>query len=386
MVSLNPVDTNIIKLTPDEQLILIQHCSHIDDDIHQELFSAHDGILTLTARQCSDLRHVISIELNRTSNPKTADALGSVYNKLCTNPVMRKIGEKFNKLSFEDIEQVQKAADKIMLEHNNTPDPALGGLTPIQTHHLLYTEWNTSDCPMKLNQAITFEDVKDAPLYHNVRALLEELLQLKDKPTATAKGNLSRKVVQGALKTFRIDNYFVKTITETSKTLNEQDISSIWTTRVICQLAGLIRKQKNKFLVTKKGQELLALENAGKLYHLLFLTYTRKFNIGFHDRLPDLDELQFTIAYTLYHLNRLAKDEVDFDKIYRKIVLPSILKEFDRNSTEFMRTSWIIRYRIIEPLEFAGLLDCTREKVKFLTEIVSLKTSKFLRKFIRFQL
>ena len=74
----------------------------------------------------------------------------------------------------------------------------------------------------------------------------------------------------------------------------------------------LIRKCKNKFLVTKKGQKLLALENAGKLYHLLFITYMRKFNIGFHDRLPDLDDLQFTMAYTIYHLGRLAGGGLQF--------------------------------------------------------------------------
>ncbi|MHC4476359.1 MAG: hypothetical protein ACYTEL_11975 [Planctomycetota bacterium] len=227
MVSLNPPDTHIIEMTQDEQMALLKYCGCINDEMRRMLFSALDGILVLTTQQCNYLRRAIEIELDRISNNKAADALGNAYNKLCTNPVMREIGEKLDNMSIQDLGGAQEAADKIMLEHNNTPDPALGGLTPVQTHRLLYTEWRNPDCPMKLNEELSFSDVKDAPLYHNASVLLRKLAEQKDEMTATAKGNLSRKVVQAALHTFKID-HFEKLILRFRQVVNEPNIASIW--------------------------------------------------------------------------------------------------------------------------------------------------------------
>ena len=90
--------------------------------------------------------------------------------------------------------------------------------------------------------------------------------------------------------------------------------------------------------------------------------------------------------YDTYHLNRLAKNEVSFDSIYCKIVLPAVLKEIQALETDYLKPSWIIKHRAIEPLEYAGLLDCRREKIKLSPEIVLLKSSPLYEKFIRFEM
>ena len=151
-------------------------------------------------------------------------------------------------------------------------------------------------------------------------------------------------------------------------------------------MAGLVRKYKKQFKVTKKGSELLHEENAGKLYHLLFMTYFRKFNLGFYDRLPDLDELQGSIIYSIYHVGRLAKKNVRIEKISRSLVLPAVLGELELFSTDYLSPEKIICYRVIEPLEYAGLIECTREKKHWFQEIVSLKTASLYKKLIRFEL
>jgi len=386
MVTFSDPDVRTIKLTQKEQMALLQYCVNIPADIHQMLFSAMDGLLTLTPQQCNHLRRIIESEIDRISNTEAAETLIGVSHKLITNPIFRNMTEELDQRDFNTIEEMQAYANVVMDKHNNSPDPALGGLTPHQTFRLINLEWDNPDFLIKFKDNLNYEDVKDSPLFHNAAALMQELLQRKNENTATAKGNLSRKVVSAMLDIFKIDGEHVKAVLAVSKTVNEYDVTPIWTTRIVCQQAGLIRKFKNKYTVTKNGVELLKPENSGKLYHLLFLTYFRKFNIGFYDRLPDLEGLQHTIGYTIYHLNRLAKNEVSFDSIYSKIVLPAVFKELQAIETDYLKSSWIIKHRIIEPLEYAGFLECKREKVKFLPEIVALKTSSMYEKFIQFKI
>jgi hypothetical protein len=234
MVSFNPANARIIRVTLDEQQALLQYCTYINDDIRRTLFSSHDGMLTLTPEQCDELRNSIGIEIDRIGNDEAANALGEVYNKLSSNPTTRSIAEKLNSMSFENIEQMQKAADKVMSEQNRIPDAEFGGLSPMQVHNLIYTEWDKPECPMKLNKNLNHDDVKDIPIYQQALLLLHELNQLRDNPTATAKGNLNRKVVHNIIDKLDLkDDSMTKWLIESNKRINEQEIFVIWRMRLI---------------------------------------------------------------------------------------------------------------------------------------------------------
>jgi hypothetical protein len=386
MVTFSDPDIRTVKLIQKEQMALLQYCANIPADIHQMLFSTADGLLTLTTEQCNHLRRIVELEIDRISNPEATGTLIGISHKLIINPIFRNIAEQFDQKGFSTIEEMQAHANFVMNKHNNSPDPVLGGLTPHQVYRLINLKWDDADFPIKFKDNLSYEDVKDAPLFHNATALMQELLLRKNENTATATGNLSRKTVMAMLDTFKIDGEYIKAVLAMSKTVNEYDVVPVWTTRIVCQQAGLIRKYKNKFIVTKRGAELLKSENSGKLYHLLFLTYLRKFNIGFYDRLPDIDGIQHTIGYTIYHLNRLAKNKASFDNIYCKIILPAVFKELQAVETDYLKSSWIVKHRVIEPLEYAGLLDCHREKIKLFPEVISLKISPLFRNFVSFRL
>lgn len=386
MVGLNPVDITI-KLTCKEQTALLQYCSSLNTEMRLMLFSAQDGLLVLSAGERIHLRQAIEAELDRISNDKAADTLGRLYNKLSSNPVMSKIGEQISSMDFESIEDMQAEADKIMHRHNNSPDRLLGGLSPVHAHQLLYTEWGKTECPMKLNGKLEFDNVRNAPLYENSLIFLDELKKLENENTATAKGNLTRKAVKNIASRLNLDNDDItKHLIQTSKRLNEQEIVAVWMIRLICQLAGLVKKNRNKFLVTKRALLLMAPENAGDLYNLLFLTYMRKFKIGFFGRLPEIDGLQSTMAYTIYHLWNIADNEIRLDESYRKLILPAVMEEVDYIAKGLIHPSFIIRQRVIEPLEYAGLLDCKREKVKLFPEIVSVRVSQLFKRYISFEM
>jgi hypothetical protein len=104
-----------------------------------------------------------------------------------------------------------------------------------------------------------------------------------------------------------------------------------------------------------------------------------------YGRSQHIDSLQSTIAYSIYHISRLANKHIEFEKIHAKIVLPAVLQELERINQGFVPVSLIIHRGVIESLDFAGLLDCKRNSDKYYSEVVAFKTSKLFEKYITFE-
>lgn len=258
-------------------------------------------------------------------------------------------------------------------------------LSDTQIHQLIRTSWDHPDCPMKLASSLALEDVKDTPLFFNTVLLLNELLARQHEPTATKAGYLPPSVVRCLSDRIQFDNGYAKYARSEHNIIKEYDLSALWTARLVCNLAGLIRRRKNKFLVTPTGVELLKPENAGTLYHLLFMTFFTRFNIGFYDRLPELDSIQKTIAFSLYQAGKLSSSILQYDALFSKYVLPQVLEEIRRTVIPYIQPRWVIARRVIEPMEYAGLVQCSRVKNDYLTEIVTMQTTTLYQKFIRFE-
>jgi hypothetical protein len=221
-------------------------------------------------------------------------------------------------------------------------------LTSTQIHQLIRTSWDHSDCPMKLASCLALEDVKDTPLFFNTVILLNELLARQHEPTATKAGYLPPSVVRCLSDRIQFDNGYAKYARSERNIIKEYDLSALWTARLVCNLAGLIRRRKNKFLVTPTGVELLKPENAGTLYHLVFITFFTRFNIGFYDRLPELDSIQKTIAFSLYQAGKLSSSILQYDAFFSKYVLPQALEEIRRTVIPYIQPRWVIARRVIE--------------------------------------
>jgi hypothetical protein len=50
----------------------------------------------------------------------------------------------------------------------------------------------------------------------------------------------------------------------------------------------------------------------------------------------------------------------------------------------WLAPEWIIEMKVVDPLEWAGLVQCRREKVKYLFEIKEIKTTELYHKFVQF--
>ncbi len=77
-------------------------------------------------------------------------------------------------------------------------------------------------------------------------------------------------------------------------------------TRIVAELAGLIRKYKGRFLLTRKARRLQA--NDG-IYPVLLATQATQFNWAYSDGFPDLEFVQQAFAFTLYLINRHGAGE-----------------------------------------------------------------------------
>ncbi|MBI9019038.1 MAG: hypothetical protein JEZ07_17440 [Phycisphaerae bacterium] len=387
MVNFDSEKTQNLNLSPKELAILMHHCSGlIDDEILRKLFSATNGMLILTKQQAHNLRLIVDVCLTKVLNPDEADILSQIFKKLSPNYLTRQISEQMAEREFGSLEDLQEFTNSFMEKQNNIPDPELGGFTPAQAHKLLYTEWDNPECSMKLSHNLSFEEVKGIPLYHNAITLLKTLIDLKESPTVTAKGNLNRKAVKAMLDDFMIDEETFSSIFKYNKVINELDVFDIWRTRQICYYAGLIRKQKNKFIVTRKAQNLLSPENAGKLYPQLFLAFFRKFSMVGFDHLSELDDFQATMVFSIFQLSLLAKKEIRFEKIYKKLALPAIVEYCEEIAERYVPVSTQIDYRIIKPLMYAGLLDCKYKKVDYFMQVDTVRINKVFQEFISFTL
>jgi hypothetical protein len=139
------------------------------------------------------------------------------------------------------------------------------------------------------------------------------------------------------------------------KAPNETDVWELHLTRVILQLAGLVRKHRGMWKATKKAQALLAEGRAGELYTLLFTTCFRRFNLGYLGGWGELKALQPAIAFSFYVLSRRADDWQDSEALAQSILLPAVRNEIAALLWGKPETYACIR--ILEPLERFGLLE-----------------------------
>ncbi len=187
-----------------------------------------------------------------------------------------------------------------------TPNPEIEGLSPNEIYQLIHTPWDDNDFPLKFNKELKYSDIKDSVFFTNTTTFLKTLIEMENIPTATAKGNLNRKIVKIIFDKLILPEDYKRFTLKYNKVINEEDVFPLHIIRTVCESAELIFQSKNRFLFSEDKQHLLSEERAGELYHLLFISFFRKFNLGYLDRLLDLEYNQHTLAYSIYMLGAIA--------------------------------------------------------------------------------
>lgn len=190
-------------------------------------------------------------------------------------------------------------------QYNRQPQAALGGVSPEQAHALLYADWTTTG-PIRLNESLTFEDVRHSRLLRNARAFLADVEE-EGEVKATEAGNLNRKFVARMMEHLEFDEDYLSDVRLVNKVINEWDLHVLNVLRILLEVGGLLKKRSGRFSVTKNGRALLAEARAGDLYRHLFLTFFRKFNLGYIG-LNEGSTLQAVVPIVLFRLSAAARE------------------------------------------------------------------------------
>ncbi len=270
--------------------------------------------------------------------------------------IVRQVGEGLGAEADEAtfMSEVNARLEEHALDHNQRPQAELGGLSPSQVQRLLYAEWDQPDSPVRLRRDLDLDRLANALILHNARSLLDLAIE-RDGLDATGKGNLNLEAVKTLLERWRSDDGFPQLLLKHSKRIREEDAPPLHRLRVVCQLAGLLRKRSQRFLPTKKARELASPDRAGELFALLFETWLRKFNLDY-DGYLDWPELQRQAVFTLYKLPRAARDWRSPAELLLEVVLPFAL---DRGpvASDFDPAPSAFAGRLLHVLVDFGLLE-----------------------------
>ena len=194
MVSINPDRVKRLQLTKQEQQIILQNSSFIDKDIYKRILNATNGAFHLLDYEVSDFKLSLSHQLDLTTNEEVKEVFSKIFNKLSANPMISKLSDELAKHNFNSIEEVEEVVGRVHNKHNSTPDSQMGGLSPNQMGKLLHSNWD-DNFPLKFNKELKLSDLKSSSFFTNTTIFLKTLIEMEKEPTATAKGNLNRNIV-----------------------------------------------------------------------------------------------------------------------------------------------------------------------------------------------
>jgi hypothetical protein len=202
---------------------------------------------------------------------------------------------------FESLEEAQAFADNFVRTSNASPSDEFLGLSPDQMSRFLGFPFDSPDLwvfPTRLDSP------PSAPILTLFQMLVDAIGEKGLKTTAT--GNLPRKFVQEAALQYSPDDELWDLLK--TRVWTEPDFDALHTTRIVAELAGLIRKYKGKFILSRDCRKILAEQGLGGIYPRLLRAYAGRFNWGYRDRYQEIPLIQDSFLFTLFVLSRYGND------------------------------------------------------------------------------
>ncbi|MGM0634170.1 MAG: hypothetical protein ACQETO_13500, partial [Pseudomonadota bacterium] len=210
-----------------------------------------------------------------------------------TGSFRQAVRETLNGREFATFEELQDVVREQETRHNALAGDDRQGLSPSQMHSLLQT-------PFEVPEVVRFADnpdsVGEAPMMRLFLLLATPLQSARLK--ATTKGNLPRKTVRDTARAYWSPAEYERRA-RLSSFSSEDDFDDLHTVRLVAQQAGLIRRYKGHFQLTRRGAGLLEPDQHGRLYMSLFRAWCERFNWAYRDLYPELPIVQHSFAFTL---------------------------------------------------------------------------------------
>jgi hypothetical protein len=298
------------------------------------------------------------------------------------SPLHEEILEEIRRAGpFASIDELNRRLAASAQAWNARPMADLGGLSPDRMGELLRGDWNTTGA-LRLDEALTLDDVGTAPILVDARTLLQYVVDhgpIKQTPA----GNLSRRVVQDLLprlRTAESDQPF-----ERPPALNERDVLWLFVLRHTLLFAKLLVKRRG-LVTSKQGRILLEEPRAGELYALLFRTFFRTFDLRFFDNNDRHPGLQPTVAYSFHRLRSDAHDWSTAQELAERAWHPDAKDPPSPSDLQYGDLRhWSFTHRVVTPLVQFGLLERCAVDPAARRKDHEYRIAPLFNRFVRFQ-
>ncbi|MBE9487373.1 MAG: SEC-C domain-containing protein [Chloroflexi bacterium] len=199
---------------------------------------------------------------------------------------------------FDSLEEANAFLSTQMRQRNQAPQKDFDGLSSEQMHRFLHFPFESDGLvvfPERLGEEPT------APIMTLFGLLVEAIGEQGLKPTA--KGNLPRNFCREAALSYWGEEVH-RERTQYGNINKEEDFFDLRVTRLVAELAGLIRKYRGKFILSRDCRRLLDEQGMAGIFPRLLRTYAQKFNWAYRDGYPDLGFVQQSFLFILYLLHR----------------------------------------------------------------------------------
>ncbi len=287
---------------------------------------------------------------------------------------------------FDSLDELNAFTAQLMDERNRWATAEFCGLSPEQMSHLLYKPFAS---PETIEFSTAIVPGPDIAIMRLFMTLVDAIGESGLKATAT--GNLPLKFCKAIAQELRQED------DGTDRLLfggirGERDLGVLHCTRLVAELAGLLRKYRGKFILTRRCRDMLNRQDSGGLYFELFKAYTTKFNWGYRDGYPEAELVQHSFLYTLFLLTSFgAKPRPQ--RFYEDKFLtafPMALEMFPETAYSTAEASARCCY-FLRSLElfavFFGLAELTVEaSQEWYSRKYAIRKSDLLDQFLTFQL
>lgn len=258
----------------------------------------------------------------------------------------------------DDLDPIRRQLQRFADIHNRTPDPELGGLSPLEMRALLADPWNDPDSPVRLFDGLPLEELEEIRFFAATRRLIRAVAE-SDGVRATQTGAFNRRFVDAHLAAFFSpeDEAQVRAI---NKVINETDVFPLHVGRLVSEIAGLLQKRKGRIVAVKSRSAMLRDSHAGKLFTQLFKAFFTRFNLAYLAHAGDGQEwLQMCAGAVLFALRQRAVDWVSISGVAEEVLPQRVFSrlQMDLRDVRYRTPDQIVEMRLLRPMRWWGLVE-----------------------------
>lgn len=297
---------------------------------------------------------------------------------------MSEVKELLKGKSFGSLEEINTFLRQQMKQRNQAPNDDFHNLSSEQMHRFLHF-------PFETPQLVTFSTCLDSKPQAPILSLFNLLVEAigDDGLRATATGNLPRKFCRESAQSFLGEKEYQRW-SRFGELRSEPEFREMHVTRLVAELAGLIRKYKGKFILSKECRKLLVGQGQSAIYPRLFQAFIQKYNWGFQDHFEEIPFIQQSFLFSLYLLSRYGQDwqaNIFYEDCFLR-AFPSLLPQIQPLGSYFspeqvVRLSYSARC-LERFAQFMGLVEMERPENDRYSEEFKVRKLPLLDEFVQF--